>query len=108
MMKKGFTAHAESGEGIAGLADVKNCVLFPIDNKPEIPPIEYQRTGEGEVIELDNRANEKRRKIKIRDVAGGNEISYERFKGVPTITFTDEDIGIYVRHCILILQKGQK
>lgn len=170
------------------ILNVKDCVLFPIDNKPEITPIEYQGTGEGEgcfvypngmykvgvdlpagtykiknelfpavtdlsyegyhgnasyyyaaeenwcgleitsnsyydyedilwddeqkweIIELDNRVNEKRRKIKIRDVADSNEVSYKRFKGLPTITFTEEDIGSYVRvrHCILIPQKEQE
>ncbi len=35
------------------------------------------------------------------------EISYEYFRGLPTITFTDADIGTYVsvERCILIREE---
>ena len=56
-------------------------------------------------IELDNRVNEALRSVRIRkNTFDGLEFSYKYFWGLPTITFTERDIGTYVsvERCILI------
>ncbi len=170
--------------------NVSGCVLFPMENKPEIHPIKYQGTGAGEgqyvypngsykigldiplgtyqlknelfpkgnngldavgyhgnvtsyypsglnwcglgagggytgknitdlmeyrrvnreklgwdSIELDNRVTKRWRSILIeRTTSEGRETSQQWFWGLPTVTFTEEQIGccIYVKKCILI------
>lgn len=53
-------------------------------------------------IEIDSHLNKKQRFIKITDFK--NKISYQMFKGLPTISFTEQDIGndVNVIRCILI------
>lgn len=168
--------------------NISGCVLFPVEDKPEIHPIKYQGTGEGEgqyvypngtykigidiplgtyklknelfpsgnngigdvgyhgnvdyyypaglnwcgliggsgavdlnepyrkkdieilgwqSIELDNRIDKWLRSLKITTRASeGTETDYEMYWGLPTVTFTEEQIGccIQVYNCILILQ----
>ncbi len=154
----------------------KDYIVFPADHKPQISPIRYQGTGEGEgsfvypngmykigedipvgtykiknelyhavydlsyegyhgnvseydpenwcgleihssadkdrrktsldrTIELDNRVNEALRSVRIKkNTFDGLEFSYKYSWGLPTITFTERDIGTYVsvEGCILI------
>lgn len=158
------------------ILNIKDYIVFPAEHKPQISPIRYQGTGEGEgsfvypngmykigedipigtykiknelyhgvydlsyegyhgnvsrydpenwcgleihssadpdrrktsldrTIELDNRVNEILRSVRIRkNTFDGLEFSYEYFWGLPTITFTERDIGTYVsvERCILI------
>ena len=63
------------------------------------------KTSLDRTIELDNRVNETLRSVRIRkNTFDGLEFSYEYFWGLPTITFTERDIGTYVsvERCILI------
>lgn len=63
------------------------------------------KTSLDRTIELDNRVNEALRSVRIRkNTFDGLEFSYKYFWGLPTITFTERDIGTYVsvERCILI------
>lgn len=70
-----------------------------------------KKTSLDREIELDNRVNETLRSVRVErhmldgsEIAREADISYEYFWGLPTITFTDADIGTYVsvELCILI------
>lgn len=53
-------------------------------------------------LELDSYQGSKKRYLKITDSKGG--ISYKEFEGIPTVTFTEKDIGnnVDLMRCVLI------
>ncbi|WP_073278133.1 hypothetical protein [Anaerocolumna jejuensis] len=53
-------------------------------------------------IELDSKTGSKKRYIKI--TGPNKEVSYQKFEGLPEVTFTEKDIGSNVKvvRCILI------
>lgn len=155
--------------------NLQNCILIPLNNKPEIRPIKYQNESEskGDMVfaagmykvgvdlplgaykikneifkdisdltyegyhesvdyypgynnwcgliagsnaqaerlgwselELDSYQGNKKRYLKIADSKG--EISYKEFEGLPTVTFTEKDIGnnVDLMRCVLIPERN--
>jgi hypothetical protein len=55
-------------------------------------------------LELDSHINSKVRYLKLHPFYGDVEESYQKFKGLPTVTFTEKDTGRQIRvvNCVLI------
>lgn len=60
-------------------------------------------------LELDCKINNKTRYLKTLKLYGDEEDTFQKFKGLPTVTFTEEDMGWQIRlvNCVLIPEEDE-